>query len=991
MNAHFGKREKFRISSGGLVDNLAAARALYVSGEFLKAFDVYEQLVGAYPQQSVEILAEVYDRYQTLPQRDRYNLYQSRHFDFGIKPGDKVLDIGSGHIPFPLATHLSDITLTDHGYGRAGTPFKHVDGKPVYECSMEKMPFGDKEFDFVYCSHVLEHTKDPEKACRELMRVAKRGYIETPSRAKDIFLNSAKISNHTRYVELYEGRLIFADYSEEEIEGFQCDILQSMHCAPQTVREKAFAALIWLKADLVNTMLLWDGSFEFELRHSGAPESQTIPEQHDSAPAATSSADTPVPLKFLQVHTFYSQYLDGFYQRSPELKEAGFSTQINALVRDAFSGIHIFAPYMSEYGYEPQFIVANNMPSQVKWLLEHGIYELEKSDKLMQDIVRIQVETIKPDVLYLSDPISFDSNFVRSLTWQPTVVLGWRAANIPSGIDWSSFDIMFSSLSSLRKIALELGARSAEHFFPGYPTWINQLIEGVAPIYDVVFSGSWTTSQHPKRNKYITYLANAASDPLDGFTCGFYINGVQSELPPEVQRFNLGERFGVSMHAALRTGKIVVDARGILEYRNPSTGVVTDLAGRETANMRIFEATGSGCFLLAENYDNIKEYFTPGLEIETFCDEREMIDKIRYYLEHPLEREAIARRGQERCLRDYSMDRRAERFDVLLRRQISQKSILNAPYDNVQDVISLRDQAAKKLSANETSQAFDILIEAKKKKQPLKNIDLLRATCFMRMNQLGDARQALLEELRYFPDNEEAINFINQIDISCKSDAGMPDDVEFARIMSIIRPYTMLGDKRLYSLFTLAKQVCNLDIPGNFVECGVAAGGSSALLAYVIKTYSKRPRFLFSCDSFSGMPVPGEHDILAFNDTPAEDTGWGTGTCAAPVDSLLEISNKLGVVSVVRPVKGYYNETLHKFNSYIGEIAFIHIDSDWYESTKTILNSFYDQLHQEALIQFDDYGYWKGCGKALHEFESERGLHFIINQIDGNGVWFQKV
>ena len=42
------------------------------------------------------------------------------------------------------------------------------------------MPFKDKSFDFVIASHVLEHSSDPEAFLRELMRVGKAGYIETP-------------------------------------------------------------------------------------------------------------------------------------------------------------------------------------------------------------------------------------------------------------------------------------------------------------------------------------------------------------------------------------------------------------------------------------------------------------------------------------------------------------------------------------------------------------------------------------------------------------------------------------------------------------------------------------------------------------------------------------------------------------------------------------------------------------------------------------------
>ncbi len=52
-----------------------------------------------------------------------------------------------------------------------------------------------------------------------------------------------------------------------------------------------------------------------------------------------------------------------------------------------------------------------------------------------------------------------------------------------------------------------------------------------------------------------------------------------------------------------------------------------DLAGSETINMRLFEATGSGVFLLTEYHDNLREYFEPGKEVETFGDRRELVEK----------------------------------------------------------------------------------------------------------------------------------------------------------------------------------------------------------------------------------------------------------------------------------------------------------------------------------------------------------------------------
>jgi predicted O-methyltransferase YrrM len=160
------------------------------------------------------------------------------------------------------------------------------------------------------------------------------------------------------------------------------------------------------------------------------------------------------------------------------------------------------------------------------------------------------------------------------------------------------------------------------------------------------------------------------------------------------------------------------------------------------------------------------------------------------------------------------------------------------------------------------------------------------------------------------------------------------------------------------------------------------------LLAYVAKKYSRQPRWVHAFDSFEGMPAPtaaDKHDGVAAN-----ATGWGTGTCAAPVASLAQVCAMLGVQDIVRPVKGYFEQTLPKMRDAVGVIALLHLDGDWYESTRTILENLYDRTSNDALLQVDDYGFWEGCRQAVHEFEQQRGLTFSLNTIDSTGVWFRK-
>ncbi len=307
-----------------------------------------------------------------------------------------------------------------------------------------------------------------------------------------------------------------------------------------------------------------------------------------------------------------------------------------------------------------------------------------------------------------------------------------------------------------------------------------------------------------------------------------------------------------------------------------------------------------------------------------------------------------------------------------------------------QQVHQYIDQALGLIKSNDLSQAMTQLIEAKRLQMPVQDLDYVRGLCFVRMGRLGDAREALKEELRHFPTNEAAEKLLQDVmaeEAKTSNAAPSSDDTEFNEMLEVIRPYTMLPINRLFSLYQLTKQICQRNIPGNFVECGVAGGGSTALMLLIIQKYSQSPRTIFACDSYEGMPKPSAEDTL--ENVAADDTGWGTGTCAAPESSVKEICEKIGMSQHLRVVKGYFENTLPEVKQEMGQLAFLHIDCDWYESTKTILHELYDQVTPGTAIQVDDYGYWDGVGKALHEFEQVRGLNFSIEPLEG-AAWFQK-
>ena len=291
------------------------------------------------------------------------------------------------------------------------------------------------------------------------------------------------------------------------------------------------------------------------------------------------------------------------------------------------------------------------------------------------------------------------------------------------------------------------------------------------------------------------------------------------------------------------------------------------------------------------------------------------------------------------------------------------------------------------LAAGLTGPAFSILAGLKAARSRLCGIDLLRAECRLRQALPFEAREMVKEELRLHPSNEDALTMLGKLEPAV-SDALAETTPEFLEVLAKVEPYTMLSRRRLHALYQAAIDACERDEPGNFAECGVAGGGSSALLAYVIKNHSKRKRRLYSFDTFEGMPEPTAADT--FGGVDARRSGWADGTCAAPMESVLRAAVELGAEDVILPVKGLFADTLPRMRSEMGPLCLLHLDGDWYESTKDILDNLFDQVIPEGYLQVDDYGHWDGCRKAVHEFEKGRALTFSVNPIDATGVWFRK-
>ncbi len=109
----------------------------------------------------------------------------------------KILDLGCSLANYwKEANNFADI---DNHY----ESFKKLNLKYTKIEPNKKLPFKDKEFDYVILSHVLEHVPNLIEFKDELIRIAKSGYIELPTKFYDnlVFGSDEPILGHKWWFE----------------------------------------------------------------------------------------------------------------------------------------------------------------------------------------------------------------------------------------------------------------------------------------------------------------------------------------------------------------------------------------------------------------------------------------------------------------------------------------------------------------------------------------------------------------------------------------------------------------------------------------------------------------------------------------------------------------------------------------------------------------------------------------------------------------------
>jgi spore maturation protein CgeB len=390
-------------------------------------------------------------------------------------------------------------------------------------------------------------------------------------------------------------------------------------------------------------------------------------------------------MRILVLNADYPRFLAWQYRRQPGLENASYATQMAARNASLFGVADFYSKNFAALGHPAAEIHVNNPWLQSAWAREHGMAVeppeatgvaerralpgwLQRAvtpfkpmlrplarrvglsprlDSQTEKILLAQIEDFRPDLVLNQDVFQVDTRFMRRIKAVGNPILIGQIGIEPSrGEDWTVYDLMISQLPTTVKAFRALGIRSEVNHLAFEPSILDALPETPALDVDVSFVGT-VSADHQQR----TALLEAVAKRYDLKLWGTLPQSLPTSSP--LRRCFQGEVWGADMYQVLRRSRISLNSH-------------IDLAGREAGNMRLFEATGVGAFLLTDFKDNLHTLFAPDREVAVWRSIDDCLVAIDHHLRDDNGRAEIARAGQARTMSQHTYRHRtAEILDFV--------------------------------------------------------------------------------------------------------------------------------------------------------------------------------------------------------------------------------------------------------------------------------------------------------------------------------------
>ncbi len=355
-------------------------------------------------------------------------------------------------------------------------------------------------------------------------------------------------------------------------------------------------------------------------------------------------------MKFVIVDTYYRGFLNSFWEKNEDLKSENYNQIKKELLNECFGTSDFYSYNLKKIGHEASDLIINDEILQRKWAAENKlnidrssifsklqglpyIHKFIGKPDWVQEIAFEQIKREKPDILYMQDLSILNPGTLINIKKYCKLLVGQIACPLPPAKNLKQFDLIITSFPHYVEKFKKRRINSEYSPLAFDPRVINKVKE-YKRRYAVTFIGGISLS-HVNGLKTLKYIADQLKIDVWGY--GKEILSRTSKI----YKYHHGEAWALDMYRLLAESKITINRH-------------IDVSKNYANNMRLFEATGMGAMLITDKKQNLSKLFEVGKEVVEYDNNKDLLNKIYYYIKHDKKRMAIAIAGQKRTLKDYT-------------------------------------------------------------------------------------------------------------------------------------------------------------------------------------------------------------------------------------------------------------------------------------------------------------------------------------------------
>lgn len=389
----------------------------------------------------------------------------------------------------------------------------------------------------------------------------------------------------------------------------------------------------------------------------------------------------------------YPAYLSTLAVRVPGFGGLPYGEQHEVVDRDHFVWEMPYHQSMGAHGYEVFNVDRGIKSLQHAWAMENGFCPQRMT---RDDIVVEQAKAFRPDVILYGPSSAPLLQTILDGVATVRLVLGWVGSALSVGRTWGMIDVMLTCApeSVARLSAMGVECHHVNHSFnpalnavlgprdTAIPiSFIGSIVRRsefhltrermLLDMCDVLPLSIFSPSAAVRLEDYVKVAAaGAASAGLAGLRrTGLLLHFKSRAAIRFVERIASPIRRPVHPQLAkrLRPGVYGLEYFKVLRNSDISLNIHADTSPTHASNIRLYEATGVGSCLLTDWKSNLADLYEPDTEVVVYRSVQEAIEKARWLIDHPRERDVIAGAGMRRTLAAHTFGHRAQQIDEIIR------------------------------------------------------------------------------------------------------------------------------------------------------------------------------------------------------------------------------------------------------------------------------------------------------------------------------------